>query len=638
MSSYVSFSLKYRPQRFEDVIGQEHVSRTLMNALSSGRVAHAYLFSGPRGTGKTSTARVLAKALNCVNGPTAEPCGECEFCRAVQDGRAMDVIEIDAASNRGIDEIRELREKVKYSPAQARHKVYILDEVHMLTTEAFNALLKTLEEPPAHSFFVLATTEPHRVPATILSRCQHFDFRQIPLAGLLTSLRRIADAEGIQFEPEALEAIARAAEGGMRDAESIFDQVVAYTDGAVTLQIVSSVLGVTEAETLAEVADLIAHQDVAASFSLVDRVIAAGKDVGQLMADQTLYLRDLLRISLGSEPSAWRLPGEEGKMRMRDQASAIGSDRLMQVLRALAEAQNDLRASTQHSLLLELTLAKLCQLTPPAAAGHRAGAPAAQRAPRPAAARPAAAQAHAASQPPAAVAQPSAAPQPPESPAPGPEPAAQPTPAAVAPTPAPEPPAVAPADPITTGPLHFEDIVANWSAMPDELKRMRRMPVGAFICEAAPVSLDGDTLTVAFGPEYAFHHKQVSGPYHEVIEEALARLFGRKLRLVCVVGEVPAQTPPPPAAVPEPTQAAEASAGAEPQEQPAAEPAPQEATPQATTSQEPAEEPAAQPAAESATAQPPAPVAQPRESSAVDTAVAQALSLFEGSTLLGDEE
>lgn len=634
MSSYVSFSLKYRPQRFEDVIGQEHVSRTLMNALSAGRVAHAYLFSGPRGTGKTSTARVLAKALNCANGPTAEPCGECEFCRAVQDGRAMDVIEIDAASNRGIDEIRELREKVKYSPAQARHKVYILDEVHMLTTEAFNALLKTLEEPPAHSFFVLATTEPHRVPATILSRCQHFDFRQIPLAGLMTSLRRIADAEGIQFEPEALEAIARAAEGGMRDAESIFDQVVAYTDGAVTLEIVSSVLGVTEAETLAEVADLIAHQDVAASFGLVDRVIGAGKDVGQLMADQTLYLRDLLRISLGSEPSAWRLPGEEGKLRMRDQASAIGSDRLMQVLRALAEAQNDLRSSTQHSLLLELTLAKLCQLAPPAAAGHRAGAAAAQRAPRPAAARPAATQPVAASQPPAVVAQPSAAPQAPESPAP--EPAAEPTPAAV--TPEPEAPVVAPADPITTGPLHFEDVVANWGAVPDELKRMRRMPVGAFICEAAPVSLEGDTLTVAFGPEYDFHRKQVSGPYHEVIEEALARLFGRKLRLVCVVGEAPAQTPPPPAAVPEPTQAAEAPVATEPQEQPAAEPAPQEATSEATTSQEPAQEHVAQPVAESATTQPPASVTQPKESSAVDAAVAQALSLFEGSTLLGDEE
>lgn len=197
---------------------------------------------------------------------------------------------------------------------------------------------------------------------------------------------------------------------------------------------------------------------------------------------------------------------------------------------------------------------------------------------------------------------------------------------------------VAPADPITTGPLHFEDVVGNWGAVPDELKRMRRMPVGAFICEAAPVSLEGDTLTVAFGPEYDFHRKQVSGPYHEVIEEALARLFGRKLRLVCVVGEAPAQTPPPPAAVPEPTQAAEAPVATEPQEQPAAEPAPQEATSEATISQEPAQEHVAQPVAESATTQPPAPVTQPKESSAVDAAVAQALSLFEGSTLLGDEE
>jgi DNA polymerase-3 subunit gamma/tau len=291
---------KWRSQRFDQVLGQEHVTQTLLHALESERVAHAYLFTGPRGTGKTSTARILAKAVNCQRNGHGEPCNECEICRSINEGRALDLIEIDAASNRGIDEIRDLREKVAFSPTQARYKVYIVDEVHMLTNEAFNALLKTLEEPPPHVIFVLATTEPHRLPATILSRCQRFDFHRASLSQIQSKLTKICQEEGIHIEPAALDLIARSATGSFRDAESLLDQLAAYGDSQITLAYVRAILGASSTQAVGELVGYLTGRQIAEGLKLIDRVVGEGADLRQFTRDLVDYLRGLLLIKAGT--------------------------------------------------------------------------------------------------------------------------------------------------------------------------------------------------------------------------------------------------------------------------------------------------------------------------------------------------
>ncbi|MGD9498302.1 MAG: DNA polymerase III subunit gamma/tau [Armatimonadota bacterium] len=364
--AYQTFALKYRPRTFEEIVGQDHVATTLKNAVAAGRVAHGYLFAGPRGTGKTSTARVLAKALACERGPTPEPCCECEMCLAIDAGRALDLIEIDAASHRGIDEIRELREGVGYAPTRGRVKFYILDEAHMLTLQASNALLKTLEEPPPFVHFVLATTEPHEIIPTIRSRCQTFEFRPIPPALIVEALGKIAGREEIEVEEAALGAIARVAGGAMRDAESIFDQAIAFAGGPVTLQVVNSMLGVTDAELLAGLAEAVGCGDVQAVFRIVDEIVASGRDISQLVEDLTLYFRDLLRVSLGVDPPQWMQAPAAGRERMSAQAHVLGSQRLGKIIEELGEAAQRLRETAQQSLLLEVTLAHLAATAPAA--------------------------------------------------------------------------------------------------------------------------------------------------------------------------------------------------------------------------------------------------------------------------------
>src|SRR6266516_3620377 len=292
--SYEVFARKYRPQTFDDLVGQAHVSRTLKNAVAQNRLAHAYLFVGPRGIGKTSTARILAKSLNCAKGPTITPCGKCDNCREITGGNSLDVIEIDGASNRGIDDVRELRDNVRYAPAKGRYKIYIIDEVHMLTKEAFNALLKTLEEPPPHVIFCLATTEPEKLPITILSRCQRFDLHRIATNLIAQQLQTIATKEKLTLAAAAAHAIARGAEGGMRDAESMLDQLVAFCGEKIEEADVLNIFGFTSQQMVADFVGRILRGETADALALLHEQCEAGKDMMKLMSDTIAYLRDLL--------------------------------------------------------------------------------------------------------------------------------------------------------------------------------------------------------------------------------------------------------------------------------------------------------------------------------------------------------
>ena len=329
--AYISLYRKWRPQTFSEVVGQEHVTRTLSNAIEQNRISHAYLFSGPRGTGKTTVAKILAKALNCEKGPTPTPCNECDICIEITRGSAMDVLEIDAASNRGIDEIRDLREKVHFSPTKTKVKVYIIDEVHMLTPEAFNALLKTLEEPPLHVIFVLATTELHKVIPTIISRCQQFDFRRILISDVKGRLREIADAEKIEIDDPSLYLAAKNAQGSLRDAIGTLDQLASFTAGKVGLDDVIALLGAVDLELLFDLTDMILAKDASACIGFVDKLSESGRDIRQFTKELLEYLHRLLVIKNVEAPERIVDVGAENLHRMRKQAEQISPSALMRM-------------------------------------------------------------------------------------------------------------------------------------------------------------------------------------------------------------------------------------------------------------------------------------------------------------------
>ena len=344
---------KWRPRTYDEVVGQGHVTRTLRNALSAGRISHAYVFTGPRGTGKTSMARLLAKAVNCLSTENNKPCNQCRICQAINEARLLDLIEVDAASNRGIDEVRSIREKVNFRPNEARYKLYILDEAHMLTEPAFNALLKTLEEPPPHVIFVLVTTEPRKIPFTILSRCQRFDFRRIPLQDMIGHLKYIADQEGLTVESAALELIARSATGSMRDAESLLDQLMSYSGEEITLAQVQSVLGTVATQAVGGLVDQLVARNVARGLDVINQVVGDGVDPRQFNRQVVDYLRELLLIKVGDDSSLVRVT-PEALQEMKGQAAQLSTRELIKVVKLFNQAGLDLKVSTQSQLPLEL--------------------------------------------------------------------------------------------------------------------------------------------------------------------------------------------------------------------------------------------------------------------------------------------
>ncbi len=361
-ADYVVVARRYRPQQFDELVGQEHVAQALSNAIRTNRVGHAYLFTGARGVGKTSAARILAKALNCLHGPTPVPCNKCEICRSINSGDDVDVLEIDGASNRGIDEIRQLRQNVNVRPSRTRLKIYIIDEVHMLTREAFNALLKTLEEPPEHVKFIFCTTEPAKIPITILSRCQRFDFAGIRTESIVRRLRQIVDSEKLEADDEALGLLARRATGSMRDAQSLLEQLLAFSSEKITVDHVHSMLGTAGDQRLARLIDCLVRRQPAEALAELDAAAGEGVDLALLVEQILYYLRDCMAASLGCSPDTFLYASPTGGPRVAETGKRLGLQTVLAAMQILDHTLARLRFSTQTRTLTELALVRICSL------------------------------------------------------------------------------------------------------------------------------------------------------------------------------------------------------------------------------------------------------------------------------------
>ena len=359
--SYTALYRKFRPTAFEDVKGQDHIITTLQNQIKANRIGHAYLFCGTRGTGKTTVAKIFARAVNCENPVDGSPCGECAMCRSIAAGTSMNVIEIDAASNNGVDNIREIREEVTYRPTEGRYKVYIIDEVHMLSIGAFNALLKTLEEPPEYVIFILATTEVNKIPITILSRCQHYDFKRISIETITDRMRELMDTEKVDVEDRALRYIAKAADGSMRDALSLLDQCIAFYMGQkLTYDNVLDVLGAVDTDVFSQLLRKVISRDVAGVLDIVEDLIMQGRELTQLVSDFTWYLRNLLLVKTSDNIEDVLDVSTENMMQLKEEAQMIETDMLLRYIRIFSELSNQLKYATQKRVMLEVALIKLC--------------------------------------------------------------------------------------------------------------------------------------------------------------------------------------------------------------------------------------------------------------------------------------
>ncbi len=511
MTSQV-FYRKWRPQTLAEVVGQKQVTQTLLNALKSGRVSHAYLFCGPRGTGKTSTGRILAKAVNCLTNGKGEPCNTCSMCQAITEGRALDMIEIDAASNRGIDDIRDLRERVNYAPNQARYKVYIIDEVHMLTREASNALLKTLEEPPPYVIFVLATTEAHKIIPTILSRCQRFDFRRLSQADVISKLTRICNTEDIHMEPEALQLIAKAATGSLRDAENLLEQLTTYYGSDVGLHQVQAILGITGDFRTKELVKHIMNNDVSAGVITINSVNSDGLDLKQFNRELVEYLRGLLLIKSGSS-EAVDLTAED-IAELEDLAARASLSQILKAVKLFG--QLELGFDNYSTLPLELALVD-CALSSEKE----------EERPTP--------QAEYESRQPVKA----AAPPRPEPPVTKPEPAVVPPPAVPEATTTITPPAVPEADATITPPepgSELEQLRLNWKQVvaqaPEDTKRT---PAIAILRSAGvkPVAFEDNSVVLSF--RYPLHKEKMGEPENQrVAEKIISNFLGHPCRVRCI--------------------------------------------------------------------------------------------------------
>ena len=479
---------KWRPRAFSGIVGQEAVVRTLRRAIETDRVSHAYLFSGPRGTGKTSTAKVLAMGLNCEKGPSAEPDGTCDSCRAIVGNSSLDVLEMDAASNRGIDEIRDLRDKVNLAPAAGRVKVYIIDEVHMLTTEAFNALLKMLEEPPEHVVFVLATTEKHRVLPTIISRCQSFDFRRPGIETLTEKLAEISEAEGIEVEPEALTVIAREGRGSFRDAEGLLDQLSSFSEGEITASMVRELLGGVGPEALIETTYALSERRAADALRVVDRLSNEGKDLGQFVVELLAHLRNLMLLPHAPEVALASVGAEE-RAPLEEQADAVPTAEVVRLVDALGDSLSRVRRGGDPKLELELSFLKLTHdYTEPNLDALLSRLETLERTIE---------NGSPVKSPPAAVAHAS------EAPSEAPPVEREPEPEAPEPE---EPPREVPVREEPDGGTESGlDLSSEWVGIMDELKRRRQALTAAVYGEAKVEGFDGHVLRLVYPEEQSFH-------------------------------------------------------------------------------------------------------------------------------------